>query len=87
MSMDVKVTTNFFVIFRIKKSKWGRQEICAARLVQKRPSKIAANEFFTKMTVSVPEDYLKRPEPTATLDLDADHLGDFPMLVAEKLRG
>ena len=85
--MGDKIGTTFFVIFRIKKSGYGRQEIQAVRLAKKRPTKISANEFFTKMTVAVPEDYLKRPEPAATLELDTDHLGDFPMLVAEKLRG
>jgi len=85
--MEKKISTEFYVIFRIKKGSLGRSVISAARLAQNKPKKIGANEFFTKMTVSVPLDYLKRPEPSATLDLDADHIGDFSLLVAEKLRG
>jgi len=84
--MNDRISTSFYVVFRIKKSRYSKQEIRAVRVTQKKPTKVASTEFFTKMTVSVPEDYLKRPEPTATLDLDTDHIGDFPMLVAERLR-
>lgn len=88
MSDQVKtkqVTTEFFVVFQIKKGRYGI-DVSAKRLCQKRPTKVSSTEFFVKMCVSVPADYLKRPEPTATLELDHNQMGDLSLLVAERLK-
>ena len=78
--------TTFFTVFQIKKSRYGREEVRAVRITQKKPTKVKSSEFFTKFTVSVPKGYLKKPEPSASLELTEDVIGDFPRLVAEKLR-
>jgi len=86
-----QIQTDFYIVFEIPQNNRrpvvkSMRKLVAKRMTKGKPKKLGKREFFAKFSVSVPSDYVDRPEPKVSLCLDDTNLADQALVVAERLR-